>query len=302
MPKLIQPIMYGAVILLSSNSFSAVLDVDCNNQEGLAEAIHALQVTAGHNPGLPDCIPTVTSLTGKVWMDRNLGASQAATSSSDTEAYGDLYQWGRGADGHEKRDSVTTTVTSPSHAPGHSLYIFEGTILFGEGSVYNWMEPKYDYLWQGAEGINNPCPVGFRLPTAEEWEAEKNSWDTSTYSDIREAAFNSPLKLVLAGYRSTSSGRVYNEGIDGNYWSGTPDGDSSRSAYFYSDIATMFSDSRAFGYSVRCIKDQGSLMVAFRSAFLLCFVMGTTEKIARTAYSVALWNGYRSDLSLYLKS
>lgn len=33
-------------------------------------------------------------VTGKIWMDRNLGATRAATSSTDALAYGDLYQWG----------------------------------------------------------------------------------------------------------------------------------------------------------------------------------------------------------------
>ncbi|WP_446008965.1 hypothetical protein [Candidatus Electrothrix sp.] len=55
----------------------------------------------------PVVIPTVTSATGKVWMDRNLGASQVATLFDDTAAYGDLYQWGRPTDGHEQRDSGT---------------------------------------------------------------------------------------------------------------------------------------------------------------------------------------------------
>jgi hypothetical protein len=50
----------------------------------------------------------VTSSTGQVWMDRNLGASQVATSSTDPASYGDLYQWGRPADGHQKRKSATT--------------------------------------------------------------------------------------------------------------------------------------------------------------------------------------------------
>ncbi|MCC5924135.1 MAG: hypothetical protein JJT77_10135 [Crocinitomicaceae bacterium] len=50
--------------------------------------------------------------TGKVWMDRNLGASQAATSSTDAAAYGDLYQWGRRSDGHQCRTSITTTTIS----------------------------------------------------------------------------------------------------------------------------------------------------------------------------------------------
>ena len=31
-------------------------------------------------------------ITGETWMDRNLGASQVATSSTDSDAYGDLYQ------------------------------------------------------------------------------------------------------------------------------------------------------------------------------------------------------------------
>lgn len=51
----------------------------------------------------------VTSATGKVWMDRNLGASRVATSSTDTSAYGDLYQWGRGSDQHQSRKSLTIT-------------------------------------------------------------------------------------------------------------------------------------------------------------------------------------------------
>ena len=46
----------------------------------------------------------MTTSTGKTWMDRNLGATQVATSSADTASYGDLYQWGRAADGHEKKN------------------------------------------------------------------------------------------------------------------------------------------------------------------------------------------------------
>jgi hypothetical protein len=53
-------------------------------------------------------IAQVTSSTGQVWMDRNLGASQVATSSTDPASYGDLYQWGRPADGHQIRTSAIT--------------------------------------------------------------------------------------------------------------------------------------------------------------------------------------------------
>jgi hypothetical protein len=37
-------------------------------------------------------IPTVISKSGRIWMDRNLGATQVATSPTDEKAYGDLYQ------------------------------------------------------------------------------------------------------------------------------------------------------------------------------------------------------------------
>ena len=61
--------------------------------------------------------------TGKTWMDRNLGASRAATSKTDEQAYGDLYQWGRGADGHQCRNSNTTTTLSSTDQPLNGDFI-----------------------------------------------------------------------------------------------------------------------------------------------------------------------------------
>jgi hypothetical protein len=63
-------------------------------------------------------VDVVNPATGVTWMDRNLGASRAATSSTDADAYGDLYQWGRAADGHQKRTSSTRTTLSSSDQPG----------------------------------------------------------------------------------------------------------------------------------------------------------------------------------------
>jgi hypothetical protein len=49
--------------------------------------------------------------TGRVWLDRNLGARQVCTSSTDAACYGDLYQWGRAKDGHESRTSGNKAIT-----------------------------------------------------------------------------------------------------------------------------------------------------------------------------------------------
>ncbi len=182
--------------------------------------------------------------TGKIWMDRNLGASQVATSSTDTAAYGDLYQWGRAADGHESRTSGTTSILSTTDTPGHSDFIINVS------NLYDWRSLSNDNLWQGAGGINNPCPSGYRLPTITEWDAERTSWSSNNTA----GAFASPLKLPLAGYRH-SSNSFYDAGSLGSYWSSTVFSYIAQYLNFGSSGATCGAQYRADGLSVRCIKD-----------------------------------------------
>ena len=191
-------------------------------------------------------VSTVTSPTGKVWMDRNLGASRVATSSTDTEAYGDLYQWGRDTDGHEKRTSQTTSTLSNSDTPGHGKFI---TVSSGN---YDWRSPQNNNLWQGVNGTNNPCPEGFRVPTSAEWTAERASWSSQNSA----GAFASPLKLPVAGYRYYGSyGSLNYVGSSGLYWSVTVNGSYAQYLDFYSGSAGTGDLNRAYGFSVRCLKD-----------------------------------------------
>jgi uncharacterized protein (TIGR02145 family) len=186
---------------------------------------------------------TVTSA-GQAWMDRNLGATRVATSITDTEAYGDLYQWGRLADGHQSRTSPTTSTLSTTDFPGHGSFITNNSIL-----PYDWRSSQNDNLWQGATGTNNPCPAGFRLPTDIELETEFLSWS----SQDDKGAFASPLKLVPAGCRNII-GTLFNAGSYGYYWSSTVNDGYSRFLGFNSG-ASMEIHSRANGFSVRCLKD-----------------------------------------------
>ncbi len=194
--------------------------------------------------GLPE--GTVFSA-GQIWIDRNLGASRVATSSDDAEAYGDLYQWGRLTDGHESRTSLTTSVISNTDVPGHDNFI---TV---DSGTNDWRSPQNGDLWESESGTNNPCPSGFRLPTVTEIEVEINSWVT----DNTAGAYSSPLKLVAAGRRNAPNGNISDEGIYGEYWSGT---DSATSwfadiMYFRIGYAGSLSRERGNGLSVRCIMD-----------------------------------------------
>ena len=184
----------------------------------------------------------------KCWLDRNLGATQVATASDDHLAYGDLFQWGRLDDGHQVRDplSNTTSTLSTTDDPGHGSFITIGS------SPYDWRSPQNDNLWQGVNGINNPCPQGYRLPTGAELNAERQSWSSNNSA----GAFASPLKLPVAGRRSGSNGSLYTVGSRGDYWSSTVGGVYSRRLYFDGTGASMYNDGRrADGRSVRCIKD-----------------------------------------------
>ena len=199
-----------------------------------------------HCNGNSTAVVDVTNpTTGKTWMDRNLGASRVATSSTDAQSYGDLYQWGRGADGHQCRNSATTTTLSSTDQPGTGNFI---TINSGNN---DWRSPQNINLWQGVNGVNNPCPSGYRLPTDPELEAERASWSANT----SVGAFASPLKLPLAGFRYGSFGSLSNVGTFGGYWSSTVSGTSSRNLDFLSSSAGMSVDTRAYGLTVRCLKD-----------------------------------------------
>ncbi len=192
-----------------------------------------------------EVVEVLNLTTGKTWMDRNLGATRAATSSTDAEAYGDLYQWGRAADGHQKRTSGTTSTLSNSDTPGHGDFITSTS-----GANWDWRSPQNTNLWQGVNGTNNPCPAGYRLPTEAELNAERQSWSSNNAA----GAFASPLKLPVAGLRYLSLGSLNFVGSSGHYWSSSVDGTLSRRLRFGS-VANMSSDSRAVGCSVRCLKD-----------------------------------------------
>ena len=192
---------------------------------------------------------TVVGPDGKCWLAWNLGATHVAANNSD--AYGYYYQWGRPTDGHQVSNSGTTSANAASDIPGHANFITEAD------SPYDWrvpQSPNQATLWAGANGgSNNPCPTGWHVPTQPEWATVAGYFSPQT----SVGAFNSTLKLPLAGYRHRIDAALYYfRDRNGYYWSGSPRGTDASDLFFGSSgVAPEDKCSRALGFSVRCVKD-----------------------------------------------
>ena len=211
----------------------------------------------------PTTVVEITSSTGKIWMDRNLGASRAATSNTDYMAYGCLYQWGRGNDGHASINwtsasagsavNGSTTTRSSTEIPGNALFI-----------QYNgeWITTQNNNLWQINSQTNNPCPSGFRVPSNIELG---NEFTAYTITNNATAFSNGPsggFKFVAAGYRNITAGApLAITGSNGLYWTSTLNGSPAVMAYISSNsvnVTNTATNNRAFGQSVRCLKIMGA--------------------------------------------
>lgn len=191
-------------------------------------------------------VEVVNANTGRVWMDRNLGAERAAFISRDQKAYGDLYQWGRFSDGHQCRNSETTDELAESYQVGNPYFIMNSD------SNRDWRIHSTTELWQRTGTINNPCPDGFRPPTIAEWHEEAESW----LGRGAQAAARSALALPASGIR-TFNGDIVQTGRWGQYWSSTQSGVKAASFAFTGNINLQRNAYRVQGFSLRCILDDG---------------------------------------------
>ncbi|MEI7589566.1 MAG: hypothetical protein WCJ68_08730 [Chitinophagia bacterium] len=192
-------------------------------------------------------IPTATSATGKIWMDRNLGATQASTLSNESASFGNLYQWGRATDGHQLINSTTTQTPSASTTSANSYFVVGS-------NQRDWLSTSNNNLWQGVNGVNNPCPKGFRIPTKQEWIDEKATWNPQNAS----GALASPLKLPdTQKFRNFTDGGQLSATY---YWSSTVENVTStyydKKSYVLQLSSLLIpSYERSYGFSCRCIQN-----------------------------------------------
>ena len=200
---------------------------------------------------------TVISVdTGREWLDRNLGAARVCTAYNDSSCYGDYYQWGRNYDGHQSSSSSTTATQATDVTDvGHGNFITSSPVKqsdWGFDADANGVTRQSN--WSATDG-SSVCPVGYRVPTKAELQAE-------TLGFLNETdAFNSFLKLPSGGGRDGDSGALSQQSSIGYLWTSSIDNLGtvynywSSSLYYYYLGADISADvSRGSGIAVRCIK------------------------------------------------
>lgn len=213
----------------------------------------------------------------------NLGAENVT---NPCECLGDMYQWGRRDDGHEKRTSPGSWVTGgignidlDSYGQVASTDDMYGKFIFS--TAQDWRNPSINTLWgDGTDGYfqdkanGDPCPAGWKIPSQKQWgaiykggiltgapgAATANNWfeiGTWTADGAVGNLVESALFLPAAGYRNNSGGSFDEIGTGGYYWSSTIGSGGAYRLYFHKDNVvpgnTQFR--RAIGHPVRCVTE-----------------------------------------------
>jgi len=170
-------------------------------------------------------------INGVRWATRNI--DMPGTFATKPESFGMFYQWNR---------KVGWSSTDP-------------LVNSNGGTTWNSSFPTGN-TW---ESVNDPCPSGYRVPSISElskllevssvWE-QKNGVYGRTFGSGGNTIF-----LPAVGIRYYVNGELGYQGLDGYYWSNTPNGSAGSNLHFYSsDIRFNYNNSRAGGHCVRCVK------------------------------------------------
>lgn len=211
--------------------------------------------------GQPVTYTTVRGADGKIWLQQNLGSSQVATSVSDADSYGDLFQWGRWDDGHQARNSTTANVPSPNSPDGLSN---SSSFILGSWWGGNDLNDQWTASPNSVSAVNaaDPCKAigpNWQMPTQADWTDAKNAEGINNPA----TAYESKLKLPAGGNRSFTDGSFGFVGQRGYFWSSTPTGLGAKYLYIGTTIGNPSAGApRGQGSSVRCLKPNSALSVS----------------------------------------
>lgn len=196
----------------------------------------------------------VSPYTGRIWLDRNLGASRACISDDDDACGGYLYQWSRGNDGHQYKDSFTVDIRNISPVL-NSSYIESRFVTSIDG---DWMKDinndgRHVSDWSKTDG-SSICPKGFRVPLYEEFKLEYINSGKLDNPKIEHFLNLKNLK-IRDQYGGTISRQI---GEYASIWVNDYKGAIWDFANWHTNPTSGLSS--GYGLPVRCIGDKGAII------------------------------------------
>ena len=175
-----------------------------------------------------------------IWATRNVGARGTFTPAP--ESAGMFFQWNR-----PQAWAATGEAIGWNNIPAAS------SVLPGATTTGNW---------EGWIAANDPCPQGWRVPTAPELAALRAAGH-SELTQLRGVygrffgTYPHQIFLPAAGFRVDQDGSVDRVGSWGYYWSSSTGGANQRWFLQFSDTGSTISRyDGAWGFSVRCVSER----------------------------------------------
>jgi uncharacterized protein (TIGR02145 family) len=203
------------------------------------------------NISLQDCACCGAYVAPGKWLNflcHNLGADESANPFTPAAAiHGAKYKWGVASPAITQAEDQNQT---NNNGFGRDNWLGRGT------------PPNTSLPWNMTTA--NPCPVGWRVPSLDEWFGVENNnsktyvgnWTNNStyYSSGLQLGY--ALFLPAAGTRIDYSGALEDRGSNGNYWTSSAyDIDSGHTMYFHGSGYGMALGYRHGAISVRCVAD-----------------------------------------------
>lgn len=204
-----------------------------------------------------------TYASGKVLMDRNLGAVDNAPDFSNLEntwmrAAGTLYQWGR------KDPLIKTLMTADHEGPYASIDETNADpVTFGGRNSSAWLDPFDFSAWSPESKTKyDPCPPGWRVPSLDYQVGTSYSAEPSSYGVMMYLDSSKPNQKTWYGFGEFihSGGEYYMNPGYGYYWTSDHDAYNTQNNHAYALHMNWGFNAQNMSvvdaYPVRCMKDE----------------------------------------------
>lgn len=227
-------------------------------------------------PIYPESGTSAVKMAGIWWAPENCGYSTSVTNGTK----GKIYQWGRSVGSYwgsntqaKTAEGKDTRTDNPADGTFYLIGTFTDPWDWRENQLSSWPMKSGDTGYIAGK-VDNPCPIGWRVPTIDEigalcytdYNPSEKTWNTRRSGNVLTNGWQftqeggSSLSFVHSGSRAGVNGNWSQENIAGTYFTSTTSG-----KYVYALVVATSNANRAWidresvranGFSVRCVLDK----------------------------------------------